>query len=161
MHYYIEKKGAFSVLGVTKQFTYQETKTQIPLFWQKFAKSNLTQYIHGMFGISFDLGRKNQKFTYMIADPYNPLYSLPDEKRLVLRLVPALNWAIFKAKGPVPTAVQELHDQIFTDWLPHNSEYRLAANYLVELYYDPSHYPKGGQDENYEAEIWVPIRKIK
>ncbi len=93
----------------------------------------------------------------MIADLYNPLYKLPDEKRLGLATIPELTWAIFPAKGPIPTALQSVHDQIFQDWLPNNPKYKLSAKCCIELYYDPSKYPKGGQDENYYAEIWLPV----
>lgn len=48
MGYRIEKKGPFTVLGVKKQFTYQETKKQIPFYWQEFTKSDLTKYIHNI-----------------------------------------------------------------------------------------------------------------
>lgn len=93
----------------------------------------------------------------MIADLYNPLYKLPDEKRLGLATIPELTWAIFPAKGPIPTALQSVHDQIFQDWLPSNQKYQLSVKCCIELYYDPSKYPKGSQDENYYAEIWLPV----
>ena len=41
-------------------------------------------------------------------------------------------WAKFRAVGPIPTAIQKVNRQIFTDWLPNNPEFELAEGVNIE-----------------------------
>ena len=52
-----------------------------------------------------------------------------------------------------------VHAKIFSEWLPTLKGYELAAGYCIEMYEDPSKYPKGTFDEKYYSEIWIPVKK--
>ena len=73
--------------------------------------------------------------------------------------IPAFTWAVFPCIGPMPDALQDINTRIFSEWLPALKEYEFAAGYCIEMYDRPDKYPKGTADENYRAEIWIPITR--
>ncbi|MDO5411607.1 MAG: effector binding domain-containing protein [Lachnospiraceae bacterium] len=81
------------------------------------------------------------------------------EQGFVTRTIPELTWAVFPCVGAMPDALQDVNTKIFTEWLPALKEYEFAAGYCVEMYDDPTKYPKGTQDEKYYCEIWTPVKQ--
>lgn len=157
MDYKIMKKDAFTVLGVSGQFTYENAKETIPVFWQEhYAKGN-GKYVCGMFGVNIDEQMGNDTFEYLIADMYNPMKEIPEG--FVTRTIPAFTWAVFPCKGALPNALQDVNVRIFSEWLPALGDYEFAAGYCIEMYDDVRKYEKGTMDENYYCEIWIPIKK--
>ena len=156
MDYRIVKKEAFAVLGVSKEFSYENAKQDIPLFWQEHFASGKGNYVCGMFGINIDPQMGNEKFEYFIADIYNPSIDIP--KGFEVKTIPAFTWAVFPCKGVLSQSMQNINVKIFSEWLP-ASDYEFAAGYCVEMYTAPEKYPNGTNDENYYAEIWIPIQK--
>ena len=59
----------------------------------------------------------------------------------------------------MPQALQDLNRRIFSQWLPENGEYQMAAGINVEMYSDPGQFEKGTQDDRYYSEIWIPVKK--
>lgn len=157
MNYKIVEKDSFTVLGVAKQFDYENCKKEIPLFWKKHFETGNGKYVCGTFGINIDEQMGNQDFEYLIADLYNPTMEIPEG--FVTRNIPAFTWAVFSCDGPMPTALQDVNAKIFSEWLPALKEYEFAAGYCIEMYDAPDKYPKGTEDENYHSEIWIPIKK--
>ena len=157
MDYRIVKKEAFIVLGASKEFTYENAKQQIPLFWQEHYAAGKGEYVCGMFGINIDPQMGDEKFEYLIADVYNPSVDIPEG--LTVKTIPAFTWAVFPCRGALPNALQDVHTKIFSEWLPAMQEYEFAAGYCVEMYDMVDKYPKGTQDENYYTEIWIPVKK--
>lgn len=157
MDYRFSKKDSFTVMGVLKKFSYDGAKTVIPEFWKEhYAKGN-GQYVCGMFGVNMDETMGNSEFEYMIADAYNPARDVPEG--FVTRTIPAFTWAVFPCRGAMPDSLQNVNTKIFSEWLPALKEYEFAAGYCIEMYDDPSKYPKGTIDENYYSEIWIPVKK--
>jgi len=72
MDYRITKKEAFTVLAVSREFSYQNAKQDIPLFCQEHYASENGKYVCGMFGINIDPQMGDERFEYLIADIYNP-----------------------------------------------------------------------------------------
>ncbi len=157
MDYKIAKKESFTVLAVSKEFGYENAKQEIPAFWQEHYASGNGQYVCGMFGINIDPQMKNERFEYLIADIYNPSVDIP--KGFEIKTIPAFTWAVFPCKGALVQSMQNINTKIFSEWLPAMTEYEIAAGYCVEMYDAPNKYPNGVQDENYYAEIWIPIKK--
>lgn len=157
MDYRLVKKEAFTVLGVSKMFGYGEAKKEIPPFWQEHYASGNGKYVCGMFGINIDIQKGNEKFEYMIADPYNPSMDIPEG--FVVKTIPAFTWAVFPCQGGLPNSLQDLNTKIFSQWLSESREYEIAEGYCVEMYDDPEKYPKGTEDDNYYTEIWIPVKK--
>lgn len=157
MDYRIVKKEAFTILGVSKEFNYENAKQEIPAFWQEHYASGNGKYVCGMFGINIDPQIGNEKFEYLIADVYHPAADIPNG--FVVKTIPAFTWAVFPCKGPMPSSLQDVNTKIFSEWLPALRDYEFAAGYCVEMYDAADKYPKGTSDENYYTEIWIPVRK--
>ena len=157
MDYRITKKEAFTVLAASKEFGYENAKRDIPAYWQEHYASGKGKYVCGMFGINIDPEMGNERFEYLIADVYNPSVDVPEG--LVVRTIPAFTWAVFPCKGGLSQTMQDVNTKVFSEWLPALQEYEFAAGYCVEMYDAPDKYPDGVEDENYYAEIWIPIRK--
>lgn len=157
MDYKIMKKDSFTILGVSKQFQYENAKQEIPLFWQEHYASGNGTYVSGMFGVNIDEQMGNESFEYLIADSYNPVMDIPEG--FITKTIPAFTWVIFPCKGAMPMSLQNVNTKIFSEWLPALKEYEFAAGYCIEMYDAPDKYPKGTEDENYYSEIWVPVKK--
>ena len=68
--------------------------------------------------------------------------------------IPAGTWAMFSGKGKVYEGLDALYTKMFTEWLP-SSGYEHAMQYTVEIY--P---PGDSQNDEYEFEIWIPVKKV-
>ena len=156
MDYKIVKKEAFTVLGSSREFSYEKPKQEIPLFWQEHYSSGKGKYVCGMFGVNIDPEWGTGKFEYLIADIYNPSVDIPEG--LTVKTIPAFTWAVFPCKGALPNALQDVNTKIFSEWLPALPDYEFAAGYCVEMYDTPDKYPNGTSDENYYTEIWIPVK---
>lgn len=157
MDYRMEKKPAFTVIANAKSFPYEGAKQTIPLFWQEHFASGKGSVVCGKYGINIDESMGRNEFEYLIADDYTPGREVP--AGFVTRTIPELTWAVFPCTGALPDALQDVNIKIYTEWLPALRDYEFAAGYCVELYDDPTKYPKGTMDEKYYSEIWIPIRK--
>ena len=157
MDYRITKKEAFTVLGVSKEFSYENAQQAVSMFWQEHYTAGRCEHVRGMFGINIDPQMGNEQFEYLIADVYHPAAEIP--KGYTVRTIPAFTWAVFPCKGSLPESMQDVNVKIFSEWLPALQDYEFAAGYCVEMYDAPDKYPKGTSDENYYTEIWIPVRK--
>lgn len=159
MDYKIVKKAPFTVVGVSAMFKYETADNEIPKFWEEFNQSGKNTLIASMYGISIDKDMGGNEFEYLIADNYDPLKEIPAD--FVTHLVPEYTWAVFSCRGALMDtgSLQDIHKKIFTEWLPQNRDYEIAAGYHIEMYSNPIDYAKGTEDENYYSEIWIPVRK--
>ena len=157
MDYRIEKKEAFTVIANAKVFPYEGAKEIVPQFWQEHYQTGKGKVVMGEYGINIDEKMGNDTFEYLIADSYTEEKEVPEG--FVTRMIPELTWAVFPCVGAMPDALQDVNTKIFTEWLPALKEYEFAAGYCVEMYDDPTKYPKGTQDEKYYCEIWIPVKK--
>ncbi len=157
MDYKIMEKDAFTVIGASRMFSYENAKKEIPQFWTQHYQSGKGNIVCGMYGISIDESMGSEEFEYLIADDYRPTRELPDG--FVTRVIPKHTWAVFGCNGPMPKALQDMNQKIFAEWLPNCREYEIAAGYNIEMYMDITEYPNGAQDENYYSEMWIPVKK--
>ena len=157
MDYKIVKKEAFTVIANAKTFPYEGAKEIVPRFWQEHFQTGKGAVVCGYYGINIDLEMGQEIFEYLIADPYDPQKDVPEG--FVTRTIPAFEWAVFPCRGAMPDALQDVNTKIYTEWLPALKEYEFAAGYCVEYYDDPTKYKKGTLDENYNCEIWIPVKK--
>ena len=152
MEYKIVEKAAFTVIGRSRRFLYENSYQEIPKFWQEHMDSPEAAKIMGMYGLCIDTEEKD--FEYYIADNYCPQKDIPDG--YVTRTLPAGTWAVFPCRGPVVEALQSTNTRIWNEWLPNCKEYKLAGNYNIEAYIDPPH---DDPKDDY-CEIWIPVEKI-
>lgn len=157
MDYRITKKESFAVLGVSREFSYENASRDVTAFWQEHQESGKSKLVGGMFGVNTDFKMGQEKFEYMIADVYHPAVDIP--KDFEVKVIPAFTWAVFPCRGVVSESMKDVNIKIFSEWLPALKDYEFAAGYCIEMYDDPGKYPKGVQDESYYAEIWIPVKK--
>lgn len=143
--YKIVEKAAFTIMGKSKKFNADTSYTEIPLFWKEHYEAGGGEIIRGAFGACVDSDGKN--FDYFISDLYMPFLEIPEGCKT--RTFPAGTWAVFPCKGECPQALQEVNTKIWSEWLPNCKEYKLAGNYNLEFYAEPTY-----------CEIWVPVEKI-
>ena len=156
MEFKIVKKPAFTVIGCAKNIKNEEGYKECPQFWTDHFEKGKGKYVCGTYGICLEDGAPEGSFKYMIADDYVPSKELPEELETVV--IPENTWAVFPCRGPMPEALQKVNGQIFSEWLPENSDYDIAGMYNIEYYTCLKDYPKGNQDENYYSEIWIPVK---
>lgn len=157
MDYKIVPKEAFTVIGVSKKFSYDNAASEIPQFWSEHFRTGKGNTVCGMYGINIDETMGGKEFLYLIADDYDGTSDVPDG--FMTKKIPAFTWAVFPCVGSMPNSMQSTSQKIFSEWLPNCKDYEFAAGYNIEMYDDPAKYPKGTQDENYYSEIWIPVKK--
>ena len=153
MDYRMEKKEAFTVFGVIREFNSDSSYAEIPKFWEEHFQNGGGEHVMGMFGICYGDNPTSKMFNYMIADCIDEKKEIPDG--FVTKEIPTKTWAIFPITGAMPNALQEVNSKIWSEWLPNIRGYELDGNINIEMYSDgdPS-------NTDYYSEIWIPVRKI-
>ena len=149
LDYSIEKRAAFTVVGVKKRFNSGTSYQEIQKFWAEWAKDR--RGIVGMFGFGVDV--EGKEFDYWIADIYKPWEGIPEGCEVYQ--VPASLWAQFVCRGPLPDSLQRVNTAIWSEWLPSLKDYKLAGQYSIEIYMPPAEKPVDTL-----SYIWVPLEKI-
>ena len=144
----IEEKPSFTLVGIGRDFSKENSFSEIPKYWDEFMSSDRPP-IKGRFGICID---KETDLRYFIADIYYPWISmLPNLEPVTFE---AGLWAMFSADGPLPDSLQEVTTYVWKEWIPGNKEYELRADYNIEFY------PHDVMDLEYtHSEIWLPVKK--
>lgn len=156
MEYRIEKKPAFKVMGVSKDFSYENANAEIPQFWNEVFMQAAERPVLGMYGVCFDEEMAGNEFRYMIADDY--VKEQAEAKKLDVHEIKEHTWAVFPCRGAMPLSLQEVNRKIFSEWLP-ASNYEIAEGYNIEYYSNPEDFTNGMQDPEYYAEVWIPVKE--
>jgi len=149
----IDKKDAFTVMGVERNFAFETSYADIPEFWTEHFANGGGRYVRGMFGICFDENNDGKTFKYMIADIYNSPQDIPEG--YVTKTIAAATWVVFPCVGALPDALQDVNTKIWNEWLPNCREYELAGNYSFEMYSEGN-----TSSDDYYSEIWVPVKSV-
>lgn len=156
MEYRIEKKPAFKVMGVAGNFSYENANVKVPQFWNEVFMQSEERPVMGMYGVCFDEEMAGNEFRYMIADDYDA--GQAEAKKLDVHEIKEHTWAVFPCRGPMPLPLQEVNRRIFSEWLPASS-YEIAEGYNIEYYSNPEEFKMGTQDQEYYAEVWIPVKE--
>lgn len=164
MEYSIVKKDKMRIVGAKillnngkdgdMESSIAENFKIVPEFWQtvgqdgRLAKivSAMDSKSKGVLGVSACMANV-ESWEYYIA--------VETDKELVEGLeeyiIPANTWAVFKGKGVMPTAIQEVEKRIVTEWLP-TSGYEYADAPDIEVYLNQDH-------TNSQFEVWIPVNE--
>ncbi|MBC1479816.1 AraC family transcriptional regulator [Listeria seeligeri] len=156
----IVERNAFSAVGKKRTFSVKNEaqKEKIGQFWQE-ANANgdteriaeLAEYatIDAMLGICTMSEEQfaKEEMNYYIAteSEQNP----PEDMEKIT--IPASKWAIFKSVGPMPTAIQEVWQYIFGEWLE-TSNYNHGPGPEIEVYTEGDTLAP-----DYYSEVWIPV----
>ncbi|GAF63359.1 putative DNA-binding protein [Bacillus sp. TS-2] len=143
MDYQIIKKEGFTVVG-KREFVADSGGAFEPKLWESLEEIELelkpltTTAFPGILHVSISLENGTD---YYIATATSD----PCPEGMVELRIPAQTWAVFSVTGPIPEALLETWEKVYTDWFP-TSGYELAN--APEIIYSD------------QTEIWIPI-KIK
>lgn len=100
-------------------------------------------------GVCLEYSPEQEEFTYMIG-VRNPNGDIDD---LQVKDVPASKWAVFTSIGPMPGAIQNVCERIYTEWFP-STGFEHAEAPELEVY------PLGDDSkDDYRCEVWIPVVK--
>lgn len=155
MNYQIIEREAFRVVGKSIRVNI-ENKQVISNFWNESNQNGFTRELGkisgplGVLGVCTEFNSALQEFSYYIA---SEKMNENSNERLEELKIPASTWAIFESIGPMPGAIQQVWDRIYSEWFP-TSGYEHAFAPEMEVY------PEGDvNDENYRCEVWIPVVK--
>lgn len=152
-----QSKDPFTLTGISKTFRYDEAETGVPQLWEEYYRSGKNDVVRSVFGVSIDENMEGDTFEYLIGDILDPAGKAAGG--FITRVIPEYTWAVFACRGAASRTLPDIHENIFSEWLPNCGEYEIAAGYHIEMYGDPAAYSDGAEDEQYYSEIWIPVRK--
>jgi AraC family transcriptional regulator len=95
---------------------------------------------------AIDDGMKSFSYAVGIEKPIGPI-----PKGYEVIHVPAVNWAVFESIGPLPKAIHELEDKVFTEWFP-STGYEHDSKPEIEVYL-----PGDPNSKDYRCQFWEPV----
>ena len=155
MEYQLIDKDAFQVTGFGLKLAQdmEAAQKRIPEFWNEVSSSgqleqlipHMDQNNPGVMGISLMTSEVQDAWEYVIGVASNDT-----TEEFAQYEIPAAKWAVFSGIGPMPGAIQELQQQVFTEWLP-TSGFEYAELPDIELYLNM-------EPENAQFQVWLPVR---
>lgn len=168
MDYVVEKMPGFEVIGFERTFTYEDAYREIPVFWEEFMQKYapimtqnakptneleraVLENMLGEFGVCIEDSGPEDSFRYLIAGRH---IGGDAPAGMVTYRFPDLLWAKFRCVGALPGALQAVNTAIYSEWLPGNSQYKIALGANIEWY-------SCGDTTiaDYESAIWMPVEK--
>lgn len=158
MNYKITEKEAFEVhgKGVRVSTTKGENNKAIAEYWEESHQNGFVEELNvhatelGILGVCLDFDSTQEKLTYFIGVE-GESEDQPNHYEKIQ--IPASTWAIFESIGPMPHAIQEVWNRIFSEWFP-STGYEHAGTPELEVYPDGD-----ANHEDYRCEVWIPIIK--
>lgn len=154
----LERKDEFTVYGVRRSFSCdkKENHTGIPAMWGECLSNGTVRAleeandgaVRGVLGICVEAPRADDPsaIEYWIAAHSHAAPPNCEELR-----IPGGEYAVFPIIGPMPTAMQQAWQAIFSVALP-SSGYTVVGGPQVEWYDDGD-----PQSVDYRSEVWVPV----
>lgn len=169
MDYTITKMFGFKVIGIAREFSFENSYAEIPKFWNEFCKKYFDSLFSGKkpesefqkaivdnsiseFGVCIGSEDNKQTFKYMIAGKYT---GGPVPDGMEIYQFPQTEWAKFECIGPMPESIQSINTKIFNEWLPNNPEFEISENVNIEWYSCDG----DKTANNYKSGIWIPIKR--
>ena len=150
MDYQMEAKDKMTVMGIERRFDFETCKAEIPKFWDEFLSKGWQERVAPLLGCCFEDDSKTD-FPYLIGNFCDADAPVPEG--MTKRTIPAYTWAMFHTEGTTGRDIQTLNRQIYSEWLPANTQYEPAAGMNVEVY------PCQEMDwEDKRWGIWLPVK---
>ncbi|WP_312098276.1 GyrI-like domain-containing protein [Niallia sp.] len=154
----VVEKEAFKITGMKKSYLFREDENlrEIPKLWDEVNKNGTVNEllsitvgeVSGILGVCVDKSEEADKnMDYWIA-----VASEEESAKYEKLEIPASKWAVFEVHGPMPYSMQNVWQQIYSEWMP-TSTYQQAGYISFERYTedDPS-------SEDCYSEIWIPVK---
>jgi AraC family transcriptional regulator len=155
MEYKITKRDAFKITILSRNFTNDNSTSDIPKFWNEFFDKGYHHDVCPLLGVCLPIEQGDREFAYGIGAFSEPQYVKRVPDGFEERFVPSGTWAEFSCIGAMPEAIQKTWKKIYLEWLP-NSRYEIISGYDFEIYSEGD-----TKSNDYKSWIWVPIRLKK
>lgn len=158
MDYRLVDHKPFTLIGKSIEVSTEnnENTTRIPIFWAESHQEGLITALcelpecEAIAGACIMPDHTSKSFTYAIAA------IVPDaieDSALSQWPIGSHTWAVFDCVGPMPHAIQNVWQRIYSEWFPATG-FEHAKGPELEIY------PPGDtQSSDYRCEIWIPIIK--
>jgi len=159
MNYKIIKESNLKFVGIEKTFTTDSGQNfvEIPKMWGEVMNDGtFNEMIEqcdnlGVVGLCHGFDNKDNTFKYLIGVRENSKTKFDGVKTDFGEQT----FAVFEAKGPLPSALQNVIKQVYSEWFP-SSSYEHSGGPEIEVY------SKGDSNsEDYMSYYWVPIKEKK
>ena len=161
MDYRIVEKESFQIAGIKKQISliYEGVNPQMEDMFASLTEKDFIELKQlsnveptGILCVSANFTEGRAEGT--LLDQYiGVATSKPIPRRWEVLAVNAGTWAVFKAIGVFPKALQEVWSRIYSEWFP-TSDYESVDG--PEILWNES---KDTSQTNYKSEIWIPVIK--
>ncbi|MEH7157831.1 GyrI-like domain-containing protein [Neobacillus drentensis] len=159
MKYKIIERDSFQVIGVKREISYKngENLTEIPKLWTEVHADGTNDLliklnngeIKGVLGVCVNKpDTEAQLMDYWIATEHKGI--IPDG--LLSLELPASKWGVFEVHGAMPEAIQNVWEQIYSEWFP-SGHYTHAGTPNLEVYLEGDPW-----SPDYYSEIWIPLK---
>lgn len=158
MNYTLVEKQEMTLIGTSIEVSTEHGENQIviPKFWNQVNSDGRTAKIASLPNILQLTGacimedQAATTFTYAVAGLFE---GKVESTEFSAWSVKPHTWAIFESIGPMPGAIQEVWQRIFSEWFPATG-FEHAAGPELEIY------PPGDvTSPQYRCEIWIPVVK--
>ncbi|MCA1055685.1 AraC family transcriptional regulator [Rossellomorea aquimaris] len=156
MEYKVVERESFKVIGKGTKIrtSNEENNKEIPMFWNEVTASGegheICRYAGNeeLMGVCMAFDHGGDTFSYLIGAE-----TTEESGKFDSIVIPASTWAVFTSVGPMPHAIQEVWQRIYSEWFP-STGYEHGGGPEFELY------PPGNvNEEDYRCEVWIPIKK--
>lgn len=152
MNYRIEEKKDFRIVGVVIKVS--QESNPIPDFWGDCYENGTTETLYQLspgkplLGVNY-AANNNGTLNYMVG--IETTAAVPDGMSELT--IPKSAWAIFESIGPMPEAIQNVWQRIYSEFLPQGI-YSHAGTPDLEVYFEGDNSVSG-----YRSEVWLPVVK--
>ncbi len=148
-------KDTFTVVGIEKEFEFQESSKIIPeMVHEVLGRKSEIKNVQGVASYGITTKVSDTKMTYIYAVNVSKVEDLP--VGMVSKEIPSQEYAVFIHKGPI-TNIKETYDYIFSKWLKENDVETIQAPSFE--YYGEKFIPYGDKIADSIIEINLPIKK--
>ena len=150
MNYRIEEKEDIRTVGVVIKAS--QENNPIPDFWGECYENGTAEKLcktspgKPLIGICCNMNNDGT-FNYMIG--IETTAAVPDGMSELI--IPKSTWAIFESVGPMPEAIQNVWQRIYSEFLPQGI-YSHAGTPDLEVYFEGDN-----SASDYRCEVWIPV----
>ncbi len=149
MNFKIEKKPAFTVIGMSRKANMGDPENIIPSLWQEYMSKHFSE-VPPHYGITCCESAHSVSFSYTIGEDIKYVKNIPEGFEKIE--IPELTWAVFPCTGSVTKVVPQICKEIFCEWIP-SSNYKISSSFSsIEMYTSGD-----TSSDDYYSEIWVPV----
>ncbi|AGK53756.1 GyrI-like domain-containing protein [Bacillus sp. 1NLA3E] len=160
MDFNIIERESFQVVGIKREFLCGAGDAGIPgvpEYWLESSKNGTFDQlfplhngeIPGLLGVTDNFNPVKNVVDYWIAVEHNG--DVPSG--LASIVFPASKWVVFEVRGPIPSAMINAWQQIYSGWFKVNGFEPAAKIAPIEAYFDPDL-----DSPNSLNQIWVAIK---